>query len=556
MIITEKKPLSEILENLKGLEKVLLIGCGDCAALAQTGGDKELESLSINLTHAGKQVVGTLLSEGPCHNLRIKQELRGIANEVEQADAVVVLSCGAGVQAVADLVNQPVLPGLNSLFLGNVKRYGWFEEHCSTCGECIIADTGGICPVTRCAKSLVNGPCGGSKDGMCEVGGDRPCVWALIFERLKQQGRLELLTKYQPMKDFERSIKPGIVDLRMENQDARSERLATVMMDRQVRYLDSEFGQRNWQIKLEDVKPAGLTRLQTALEAGYFVQTAEIVPPKGVDVQTALEHARSIKDYVVAVNVNENPASVMRLNSLSLSHLFVREGIEPIFHITTRERNRLALQSELLGAYVLGIRNVLVLTGDHQSMGDHKEAKPVYDLDSVQLLRLCTEMMGGKDYNGHDLDGIPSFYLGAVVNPGSDLPELQILKMRKKALAGARYFFTQAVYDLKVLENFMAQIRDLDVKILAGIIPLKSAKMARFMNQNIPGINVPEHLIERMEKTSDRTAEAIAICRELVDGCRSLCHGVHIMPIGWYSIVPRIFDPVSIPDQTQIAAPE
>ncbi len=546
MIITEKKPLSEILENLKGSKKVFLVGCGDCAALAQTGGEKELEALTIKLNQAGKEVVGTLLSEGPCHNLRAKQELRGVSDEVAEADAVVVLACGAGTQAVADLVPQAVFPGLNSLFLGNVKRYGWFEERCSTCGECIIADTGGICPVTRCAKSLVNGPCGGSQDGMCEVGGDRPCVWAEIFDRLQKQGRMEQLDKYQAMKDFERSIKPGVVDLRMENQDARSERLASVIDSREEKYAFSEFGQRNWQIKLDDVEPVSLTRLQKELDAGTFVQTAEIVPPKGVDVAKVLQYGKDIKDYVLAVNVNENPASVMRLNSLSLSHLFAREGIEPIFHITTRERNRLALQSELLGAYVLGIRNVLVLTGDHQSMGDHKEAKPVYDLDSVQLLRLCTEMMGGKDYNGHDLDGTPSFYLGGVVNPGSDLLELQIMKMRKKALAGARYFFTQAVYDLNVFENFMKQVKDMDVKVIAGVIPLKSAKMARFMNQNIPGITVPETLIDRMEKTSDRTAESIAICRELIDGCRDLCNGVHVMPIGWYSIIPQIFNPVKV----------
>lgn len=545
MIITEKKPLSEIIASLKGYEKVYLIGCNDCAALAQTGGMKELEALSIKLSQAGKKIIGTLLSEGPCHNLRVKQEMRGVTAEIALADAIIVLSCGAGVQAVADLVSQPTLPGLNSLFLGNVKRYGWFEERCSTCGECIIADTGGICPVTRCAKSLVNGPCGGSQNGMCEVGGDRPCVWAQIFDRLKAQGRTNLLDKYQPMKDFERSIKPGVVDLRMENQDARSERLAMVITDREEKYGFSEFGKRNWQIMLDDVKPVALTRLQQALDSGQFVQTAEIVPPKGVNIEKVLQCGRDIKDYVIAVNVNENPASVMRLNSLSLSHLFAREGIEPIFHITTRERNRLALQSELLGAYVLGIRNVLVLTGDHQSMGDHKEAKPVYDLDSVQLLRLCTEMMGGKDYNGHDLEGAPSFYLGAVVNPGSDLLELQILKMKKKALVGARYFFTQAIYDLKVFEHFMNQVKDFDVKVIAGIIPLKSARMARFMNENIPGITVPDTLIQRMEKAKDRTAESISICRETIEGCRHLCNGVHVMPIGWYSIIPQIFQPLS-----------
>jgi methylenetetrahydrofolate reductase (NADPH) len=546
VIITEKKPFTEVLRNLEGYQKVFLVGCGDCAALAQTGGDKELEALSIKLTQAGKTVLGTLLSEGPCHNLRIKQELRGVSEEVAKAEALIVLSCGAGVQAVAELQPQPTFPGLNSLFLGNIKRYGWFEERCSTCGECIIADTGGICPVTRCAKSLVNGPCGGSQNGQCEVGGGRECVWSSILIKLREQNRMPLLEKYQPMKDFERSIKPGIVDLRSENQDTRSEKLLTVITDREEKYANNEFGLRNWQIKLDDVKPISLTRLQAALESGQFVQTAEIVPPKGVDVHKALEYAQQINDYVVAVNVNENPASVMRLNSLSLSHLFTTIGVEPIFHITTRERNRLALQSELLGAYVLGIRNVLVLTGDHQSMGDHKEAKPVYDLDSVQLLRLCTEMMGGKDFNGNDLEGKPGYYLGGVVNPGSDMLELQIMKMRKKALAGARYFFTQAVYDLKVFASFMDQIKDLDVKVLVGIIPLKSAKMARFMNQNIPGIDVPEHLIEKMENATDRTAESIAICRDIIDGSRDLCNGVHVMPIGWYSIIPQIFNKLEL----------
>ena len=540
MIVTEKKPLEEIMEYLRDEDRIFIVGCGDCAKLCQTGGQREVEEMAEKLSQAGKIVTGWIVSDGPCHNLRVARELRTVSKQVAQADGILILACGAGIQSITDLTEKPVHPGLNTLFLGNVRRYGSFDERCALCGECILDYTGGICPVTRCAKSLVNGPCGGVQDdGMCEVDG-RECAWVQIFEKLKQQGRLDMLDRYQPMKDFELSIKPGRMNLRIEDQDSRSQRLMSQLIEREEKYKFSEFGRRNWQIKLEEVKTHNLTGLQRELEAGRSVTTVEIVPPKGVNAEPQLGYADNLKSYVTAVNVNENPASVMRANSLSLCSIFIQRGIEPVLHLTTRERNRLALQSELLGASIMGIKNVMVMTGDHQSMGDHKEAKPVYDLDSVHLLRLITEMMGGKDYNGSDLDGAPKFFPGAVVNPGAQLIEAQILKMRKKALAGARYFITQAVYDLKKFEKFMNLIADVDAFVIAGIIPLKSPKMARYMNSNIPGINVPEKLIERMEKTKKRAPEGIAIARDLVQGCRQLCNGVHIMPIGKYNWVPAI----------------
>ena len=540
MVITEKKPLKEILEAVKDEKKIFIIGCGDCAELCQTGGQREVEELSLKLEEAGKTVTGSIVSEGPCHNLRVARELRTVPEEFKNADGIVVLACGAGIQAVTDLTDKPVHPGLNTLFLGNVKRYGAFEERCSMCGECILDDTGGLCPVTRCPKGLVNGPCGGVQaDGSCEVD-DKECIWVLIYEKLEKQGRLEKLQKYQPMKDFEISIKPGRMNLKEESQEERSKRMMTHIEEREDKHKYYQFGHRNWEIEKEQVKSHDLTNLQRSLEAGVSVTTVEIVPPKGVNVESQLGYAEYLKSYVTAVNVNENPASVMRTNSLSLSTLFVQRGIEPVLHITSRERNRLAIQSELLGASILGIKNVMVMTGDHQSMGDHREAKPVYDVDSVQMLRLITEMMGGKDYNGNDLDGAPKFYPGAVVNPGAELLEMQILKMRKKFLAGARFFVTQAIFDLKHLENFMQMVEDIDAHIIAGIIPLKSAKMARFMNQKVPGIKVPENLIEIMSKSKDKTADSIAIAKDLVDGARKLCGGVHIMPIGAYKIVPAI----------------
>ena len=540
MIITEKKPFKEILDSLDGEQKVFIVGCGDCAELCQTGGQREVEELAVKLEEAGKTVVGSIVSEGPCHNLRVARELRTVPKEMQTTDSIIVLACGSGIQAVTDLTDKPVHPGLNSLFLGNVKRYGAFEERCSLCGECILDDTGGLCPVTRCPKGLTNGPCGGVQaDGSCEVDG-RECIWVLIYEKLQNQGRLDKLQKYQPMKDFEISIKPGRMNLKETSQEERADKMLTLVEEREDKHKYYEFGHRNWEIDKEKVKSHDLTNLQRELEAGNSVTTVEIVPPKGINVESQLGYAEYLKSFVTAVNVNENPASVMRTNSLSLSTLFVQRGIEPVMHITSRERNRLAIQSELMGASLLGVKNVMVMTGDHQSMGDHREAKPVYDVDSVQMLRLITELMGGKDYSGTDLDGAPVFYPGAVVNPGAELLDMQILKMHKKCAAGARFFMTQAIFDLRHLESFMKIVSGIDAHIIAGIIPLKSAKMARFMNENVPGIKVPEKLIDIMAKSKDKTADSITIAKDLVDGARKLCGGVHLMPIGAYKIVPAI----------------
>jgi len=282
--------------------------------------------------------------------------------------------------------------------------------------------------------------------------------------------------------------------------------------------------------------------LSRQLEEGRFAVTTEIVPPKGIEIDETIEVARSLWPYVQAININENPHAVMRISSLAVSRLLVENGMEPVVHVTTRDKNRLALQSDLLGAAVLGIENVLVISGDHQSLGDHKEAKPVYDLDTVQMLHVVTQLMSGEDLAGNPLTGTPSFFPGAAVNPQAEIPELEIIKMEKKARAGARFFQTQAVYDLDDLAAFMERIRRLDVKVLAGIVPLKSARMGRFMNESIPGIRVPEALLERMERAGDREAESLAIARDLIAGCRDICDGIHLMTIGWYHKVSALLE--------------
>jgi 5,10-methylenetetrahydrofolate reductase len=277
------------------------------------------------------------------------------------------------------------------------------------------------------------------------------------------------------------------------------------------------------------------------LELGKFLVTSEIGPPKGIETKQLLEDAELIRHRVDAINVTDLQSSVMRLGSLAVCSLLKQKGIEPIFQITCRDRNRLALQSDILSA--LGIENVLILTGDHTTMGDHPEAKPVFDLDSVQLLQVARKLEGGFDMKGNKLEGRPPrFCLGAVVNPGADPIEPQIIKMEKKIQAGAEFFQTQAVYDIKVFENFLSRIKHLKARILAGIVLLKSAGMAKYMNNNVAGVCVPDELIKEMEATKDREATSVLIASRLINELKPMCQGIHIMPIGWDRIVPRVLN--------------
>jgi 5,10-methylenetetrahydrofolate reductase len=283
-------------------------------------------------------------------------------------------------------------------------------------------------------------------------------------------------------------------------------------------------------------------KLLQLFESGKFVVTSEVGPPKGVDVEAMLKEAEVLRDKVDALNVTDQQSSVMRLGSLAVCHLLQSKGLEPVFQITCRDRNRIALQSDLLSAYVLGIENVLCLTGDHISLGDHPGAKPVFDLDSVSLLHAAVELQQGRDLAGQKLKGSPSFCLGAVVTPGANPPEPQIMKMEKKVRAGAQFFQTQAVYDPKRFEEFMNQVKPLNVPVMVGIVFLKSAGMARFMNKNVAGVYVPESLIEEMDEADDRVKTSIEISGRLIREMKDLCQGVHLMPLGWEKHVPAVLE--------------
>lgn len=292
-----------------------------------------------------------------------------------------------------------------------------------------------------------------------------------------------------------------------------------------------------------------VSKLQEALLAGKFVVTGEIGPPKGVNVEKCLHEAKEyLKDTVTAVNVTDIQTAVMRMGSLAVSHMLVEGGMEPVYQMVTRDRNRLALQSDLLSAYALGVRNVLALTGDHPAMGDHPQSKGVYDLDSVGLLAAISTLESGTDMgkdmkgNANVLDGSPKFFKGCCVTPCAEEVEPQIIKLEKKVAAGAQFVQTQAVYEPAAFEKFMKQIEHIKVPVLVGIVMLKTAGMAKYMNSSVPGVKVPDAIIKRLTEASkeDRQKVSIDICGELIRQMKDCCQGAHLMTLGWDHCVPSI----------------
>ncbi|MCX9024539.1 MAG: methylenetetrahydrofolate reductase [Candidatus Methanoperedens sp.] len=268
------------------------------------------------------------------------------------------------------------------------------------------------------------------------------------------------------------------------------------------------------------------------LDEGKFVVTAEISPPKGTEVATLVKDAGMIR-FADAINVTDNQRAVMRMSPVAACSILESKGYETIMHLTCRDRNRLALQSELLGAYALGIKNVLIISGDHPVKGDHEGAKPVYDMDSVQLLGLVQKLNNGFDFSGNRLDGSTNFCAGAVTN--IELSEIALIKLEKKISQGARFIQTQAVFDIDKFSVFLDRIKEIGFdksRIIAGIIPLKSEKSARFLNKNIAGIKVPQDLIDRMKNARNPQTEGMEIAAGLIKELHGMCGGVHIMPIG------------------------
>jgi len=294
-----------------------------------------------------------------------------------------------------------------------------------------------------------------------------------------------------------------------------------------------------------------ISALQKILDDGGFAVTGELGPPKGSDIEVVRRKAEYLKGMVDAVNVTDNQTAVVRMSSIATCAILRELGLEPVMQMVCRDRNRIAIQSDLLGAYALGIRNILCLTGDHQRFGNHPEAKNVFDLDSIQLVQTVKNMGDEEKFiSGDEVEGAPRMFVGAAASPFSDPFEFRVRRLAKKVAAGAQFIQTQCVYDLDRFRKWMEMVRDAGLHekthILAGITPLKSVGMARYMKNNVAGVDVPDELIQRLRSAGKgkAAAEGINIAIETIDEMKETdgVHGIHLMAIEWEEKVPEIVE--------------
>lgn len=397
---------------------------------------------------------------------------------------------------------------------------------CQMCGQCMLQQTALICPM-RCPKGMRNGPCGGpSSQGKCEVYPDQPCIWVDIYERARRFGLLKRVEKLQ-----------WPLDWSLQGTSAYGN------------VLNGKWFTPSWAQVLQHSTPTTTadTRLAHELAAGRFVVTAELGPPRSASPESMRTKAGYLREKVVAVNVTDNSRGVVRLASLAGCIILQGAGLEPVLQLTCRDRNRIALQSDLLSASALGLGNVLLLTGDHQRLGDEPEAMGVFDLDGLNLLALARRMRDqGVLLSGEQIPSPPRLLLGAAANPEGAPPDLQVLRLAKKVAAGADFIQTQAVFDLDHFQSWMAEVRARGLheqtRILVGVLLLHSAQRADFLRRHVPGMRISDALVQRLARASNPREEGKQIGRELLQSLREIpgVAGVHLMTIAWEEAIPEV----------------
>jgi methylenetetrahydrofolate reductase (NADPH) len=448
--------------------------------------------------------------------------------------------------------NQRILIGIEKVVKGPL----W---GCRMCGNCLLQETAFICPM-ECPKGARNGPCGGSTSEHCYVDETRPCIWYAIYERSFKMGREEMLLEVLPPLDWDKvggetwgdvaaqvkKIGIGKTTSGLTSGEKRTETWQSIF--RPVRQPEW------WQGDAEYHLPAysePISELEKQLKSGKFVVTAEVAPPVTAKTDKLLKNIDLVKPYVAAINFTDNPSATARMSSWACASMTVQRGAEPVLQIAARDRTRIGLQSEVLGATALGVRNILCLSGDSMKMSPEPRGRmDVIDVDSIQMLWILRRMRDEAKYlDGRDIKTPPKFFLGAAASPFASEPRFQALREHKKVNAGAQFFQTNLVYDpdgLEIWLNEIAKRNILDkVYILIGITPLKSLKIARYMNEQVPGVVIPESLLKRMEKaetSGNAQEEGIQIALEIIEKVKSKqgTSGIHLMAVGWEEVVPRI----------------
>ncbi len=428
---------------------------------------------------------------------------------------------------------------------------------CRMCGNCLLQETAFICSM-ECPKGARNGPCGGSTSERCYVDPTRPCIWYKIYERAFKLGREEKLLEVLPPLDWDKVGTETWGDVWAQVQKVGARKFFGGLLSKETRHdtWESVFEpvrQPDWWQGDAKYHPPTYTEpisdLEKHLRAGRFVVTAEVAPPLTTATKKLCTNVNLIKPYVSAINFTDSPSATARMSSWACSVLALQNGAEPVMQIAARDRTRVGLQSEVLGATALGVKNILCLSGDNARMGPSPMSRlDVIDIDSIQMLWILRRMRDeGKYLDGRDIKFAPKMFLGAAASPFASEPRFQAIREHKKVNAGAQFFQTNLVFDADRLDiwlNELAKRNILDkVYILIGITPLKTFKMAKYMNDTVPGVFVPDPILKRMEAAGDRAEEeGVQIALELIEQIKTKqgVHGIHLMAVGWEEIVPRI----------------
>jgi len=434
---------------------------------------------------------------------------------------------------------------------------------CRMCGNCLLQETALICPM-ECPKGLRNGPCGGSTPERCYVDESRPCIWYKIYERSFKLGREAQLLEVLPPIDWDKAGTDAWSDVFIQAKKIGVGTIVSGLTSGEAgsaaRTLDSIFRPVRqpewWQGDSEYHAPKysePVSELEHKLKSGDFVVTAEIAPPLSVNTDKLKRNIEVLKKYATGLNFTDNASATPRMSSLACSKIALENNAEPVMQISARDKTRIGLQSEVMGAAALGVRNMLCLTGDSMAMSPGPKGRmDIVDIDSIQMLWILRRMRDERKYlDGREIKNPPQYFLGAAASPFASNMKFQALREQKKVNAGAQFFQTNVVFNADDLDIWLNELGKRDVLnkvyILIGISPLKSFKMAKYMNNKIPGVFIPESVMKRMESAEQKgnaEEEGVQVTLELIEKIKTKpgVNGIHIMAVGWEEVVPRIVE--------------